>query len=82
MRFFSTADLVELGGFPLTITDDKPTRHQYLRYLERFAAETGMAVFKVAFARWVSEPGQPDLPGIFRELMAELRGALTDRAPV
>jgi hypothetical protein len=46
------------------------------------AAETGVAVFKVAFARWVSEPGQPDLPGIFRELMAELRGALADRAPV
>jgi AcrR family transcriptional regulator len=46
------------------------------------AAETGVAVFKVAFARWVSEPGQPDLPGIFRELMAELRGALTDQAPV
>ena len=46
------------------------------------AAETGVAVFKVAFARWVSEPGQADLPGIFRELMAELRDALTDRAPV
>ena len=46
------------------------------------AAETGVAVFKVAFARWVSEPHQPDLPGIFRELMAELRGALTDRAAV
>jgi AcrR family transcriptional regulator len=46
------------------------------------AAETGVAVFKVAFARWVSGPGRPDLPGIFRELMAELRGALTDRAPV
>jgi hypothetical protein len=24
-------------------------------------------VFKVAFARWVSDPGQPDLPGIYRE---------------
>ena len=46
------------------------------------AAETGVAVFKVAFARWISEPGQPDLPGIFRELMAELKCALTDRAPV
>ena len=46
------------------------------------AAETGVAVFKVAFARWVSGLGQPDLPGIFRELMAELRGALADRAPV
>ena len=43
------------------------------------AAETGMAVFKVAFARWISEPGQPDLPGILRESMAELGGVLTDR---
>lgn len=44
------------------------------------AAETGVAVFKVAFARWASEPGQPDLPGIFRESMAELRGALATHA--
>jgi AcrR family transcriptional regulator len=46
------------------------------------AAETGAAVFKVAFARWVREPGQPDFPGIYRELMEELRGVLADRAPV
>jgi AcrR family transcriptional regulator len=39
-------------------------------------AETGAAVFKVAFARWVSEPGQRDLPGIVRESMAEMRGVL------
>jgi len=45
------------------------------------AAETGVAVFKVAFARWVSGPGQPDLPGIFRELMEESRDVLADRAP-
>jgi len=46
------------------------------------AAETGAVVFKVAFARWVREPGQPDFPGIFRDLMEELRGVLADRAPV
>ncbi len=46
------------------------------------AAETGIAVFKVAFARWVSEPGQPDLPEILRESMAELRGVLAVRAHV
>ena len=45
------------------------------------AAEAGVAVFKVAFARWVGEPGQPDLPGIFRESMAELRGALAQSGP-
>jgi len=43
------------------------------------AAETGVAVFKIAFARWISEPGQPDLPGIIRESMRELGGMLTDR---
>ena len=46
------------------------------------AAETGIAVFKVAFARWTSEPGQPDLLGIIRESMEELRGVLADRASV
>ena len=43
------------------------------------AAETGIAVFKVAFARWISEPGEPDLPGILGASMAELTGVLTDR---
>jgi len=43
------------------------------------AAETGVAVFKIAFVRWISEPGQPDLPGIIRESMRELGGMLTDR---
>ena len=45
------------------------------------AAETGVAVFKVAFARWISEPGQPDLPGIIHGSMEELRGVLAVRAP-
>jgi AcrR family transcriptional regulator len=45
------------------------------------AAETGVGVFKVAFARWVTEPGQPDLPGIIHESMAELRDVLAGRAP-
>ena len=40
------------------------------------AAETGVAVYRVAFARWISEPGQPDFPAILRESMEELRGVL------
>jgi AcrR family transcriptional regulator len=43
------------------------------------AAETGVAVFKPAFARWVRGPGQ-DLPEIIRASVAELRGVLADRA--
>jgi hypothetical protein len=46
------------------------------------AAETGAAVFKIAFARWASDPGQPDLPGIIRKSMAHLRDVLSDTAPV
>ncbi|MGW7579202.1 hypothetical protein [Streptomyces sp. NPDC054765] len=45
------------------------------------AAETGIAVFKVAFTRWISAPGQPDLPdlpGTLRASLGELRGVLTD----
>jgi AcrR family transcriptional regulator len=46
------------------------------------AAETGVAVFKVAFARWTGDPGQPDLPGTIRESMGDLRHVLADRAPL
>jgi AcrR family transcriptional regulator len=43
------------------------------------AAETGVAVFKIAFGHWISEPGEPDLPGIIRESMSGLRDTLTER---
>jgi AcrR family transcriptional regulator len=43
------------------------------------AAETGIAVYRVAFARWISEPGQRDLPRILRESVDELSSVLTYR---
>ena len=36
-------------------------------------AEAGIAVFKIAFERWVSEAGQPELPQLIRESFDELR---------
>ncbi|MGE5134874.1 MAG: TetR family transcriptional regulator [Gemmatimonadota bacterium] len=36
-------------------------------------AEAGIAVFKIAFERWVSEPGQPDLPQLIRDSLGELK---------
>ncbi len=45
------------------------------------AAEMGIAVYKVAFARWIREPGHPDLPLILRESLAELRHVLADAVP-
>jgi AcrR family transcriptional regulator len=45
------------------------------------AAEMGIAVYKVAIARWISEPGQPDFPLILQESLAELREVLAGRLP-
>ena len=36
-------------------------------------AEAGIAVFKIAFERWVNGTGQPDLPKVIRESLGELR---------
>jgi AcrR family transcriptional regulator len=46
----------------------------------RLVAETGVAVYRVAFARWCSGPGQPDLQQTLRESMAELREVLAVQA--
>ena len=46
------------------------------------AAETGIAVYRVAFARWIGDPGQPgqpDLPEMLRESLAGLRDVIADR---
>ena len=44
MRFYSTRDLLEIDGFPLTITDEKPSRRQYLMYLTRFAKDRRLSI--------------------------------------
>lgn len=36
-------------------------------------AEAGIAVFKVAFERWVDERNERDLPGLIRESLEELK---------
>jgi AcrR family transcriptional regulator len=37
------------------------------------AAEAGIAVFRIAFARWVDETGRQDLPQLIRESLDELK---------
>jgi AcrR family transcriptional regulator len=37
------------------------------------AAEAGIAVFRIAFERWIDETDQQDLPGLMRESLDELR---------
>jgi AcrR family transcriptional regulator len=43
------------------------------------AAETGIVVYRVTFARWIGDQAQPDLPELLRESVAELRDVLADR---
>jgi AcrR family transcriptional regulator len=45
------------------------------------AAETAIVVFKVARARWINEPGQPDLPALLLQTMDELKSVLADGTP-
>ena len=42
-------------------------------------AEAGIAVFKVAFERWVNESNQEDLPQLIRESMDELKAVTAGR---
>jgi AcrR family transcriptional regulator len=37
------------------------------------AAEAGIAVFKIAFGRWITEDSAPDLPQLMRESLGELK---------
>jgi thioredoxin reductase (NADPH) len=44
MKFFSTAANVELPGYPLILTEDKPTREEYLNYLRRYVLDKKIPV--------------------------------------
>jgi AcrR family transcriptional regulator len=37
------------------------------------AAEAGIAVFRIAFERWIKDTGQLDLPGVIRQSFDELK---------
>ena len=44
------------------------------------AAEAGMAVFKIAFERWIGDPAGPDLDQLMRESLNELKTVATGGA--
>ncbi|MEV1172486.1 TetR family transcriptional regulator [Nonomuraea sp. NPDC049784] len=43
------------------------------------AAEAGIAVFKIAFERWIGEAAQADLPRLIRESFVELKAVTAGR---
>jgi len=42
----------------------------------RLAADSAVAVFRIAFDRWIADPGRQDLPALFREGLSELASIL------
>lgn len=72
MRFFSTRELLELDGFPLTIVDEKPSRQQYLAYLARFTADRNLNVRTYTEVKGVRK--RPD--GHFETVMRSMGGDL------
>jgi hypothetical protein len=42
-------------------------------------AQAGVAVFRVAFERWVSQSGQQDLPQLIRDSLDQLKAATAGR---
>jgi AcrR family transcriptional regulator len=54
--------------------DDALRKRGVAPVVASLAAETGIAVFRVAFERWVTEPGAPDLADLMRSTLAELAG--------
>jgi thioredoxin reductase (NADPH) len=80
MTYFSTRELLELGGLPMTIASIKPTRQEYLVYLNRFVQSRGLDVRTYvaveSLERDVSDPAHP-----FRlRLMSSHHGAGEARA--
>lgn len=68
-------ELIKLARLALAIADALRDRGvpESTAYL---AAETGVSVFKVAYARWIAGPDRPDLAEVVREAMKELKDVL------
>jgi AcrR family transcriptional regulator len=73
-------ELIKLAAFATTVAGALRDRG-IPEPTASLAAETGVAVFKVAFARWIGEQGQPDLLQIIRASMEEVKGVLAVHAP-
>ncbi|MDE3156332.1 MAG: YpdA family putative bacillithiol disulfide reductase [Acidobacteriota bacterium] len=63
MAFFTTPELLEIGGLPLTTSFDKPTRLEALRYYRRVVETFGLQVTlgeEVFDIQREPVPGEPD----------------------
>jgi AcrR family transcriptional regulator len=69
-------ELIKLAGLATALADALRTRG-VSDPAASLAAESGIAVFKIAFERWTSSAGEESLAFFIRESMAELRAVTT-----
>jgi AcrR family transcriptional regulator len=65
-------ELIKLASLAAALADTL-RRRGVAEPAASLAAEAGIAVFRIAFERWISGPDQPALPQVIRESLAELR---------
>jgi AcrR family transcriptional regulator len=71
-------DLVKMAALAGVLAD--ALRARGVPDLEaRLAADTGIAVFKIAFERWLTGPGPDDLPACIRDVLAANRALTAGR---
>jgi AcrR family transcriptional regulator len=70
-------ELIKLASLASAVADTLRQRGVAER-AAGLAAEVAIAVFKIAFERWVADPTRLDLPQIIRESLHELRAVTAD----
>ncbi|MGH9407821.1 MAG: YpdA family putative bacillithiol disulfide reductase [Vicinamibacterales bacterium] len=71
MMFFTTPELMEIGGMPFTSPNDKPSRIEALRYYRRVTDAYGL---RIAFDERVTAIGRDGTDGAFRVESEHTRG--------
>lgn len=77
MSFFTTPELLEIGGVPLVTPYEKPTRIEALRYYRRVAEKFDL---RIEFGRQVTGLHRDAATGVFAVTSTGSAGARTDRA--
>src|SRR5687767_13790459 len=75
MVFFTTPELMEIGGYPFVSPHEKPTRQEALRYYRRVTDAYGL---DIAFHETVTAIERTD-GGVFKVMSKPLHGTTVER---
>ena len=71
-------ELIKMESLAVALTDAL-RRRGVIEPTASLAAEAGIAIFRVAFARWVGDSDEEDLAVVMRDSFAQLRALAADR---